>query len=79
MKHRTREQLSNIPPENRKTVEEKLIDRGVEFTRIPLTKRGKRVGVFCPDLYGVFVIKNYCRACPRWLGASGNCYLCKKK
>lgn len=78
MKHQ-KKIAGNIAPEHKLTTEEKLQKKGIEFTRIRLTKRNKRIGVFCPDLYGIFVIKNYCRACPRFLGASGNCYLCKKK
>lgn len=78
MKHK-KQILSNISPENRLTLKEKLEQEGVKFQTVLLHKYKGRIGVFCPFLMDTFVIKQYCKKCNRWLGSSGKFYLCKNK
>ena len=76
VKHKTIQQLQNIPPEHRKELHEKLKEEKIEFQSIQIVKYKGSIGVFCPYRMDIFMTKQECRNCKRWLGGSGKVYYC---
>jgi len=79
MKHKTMQQSQNIALENKKTLCEKLQEENIEFQNIQIVNYKGSIGVFCPYRMDIFMTKQECRSCKRWLGGSGKYYYCLTK